>query len=85
MSLGGVVSPPCRRDKVCVCHALLLPDATAPLIRKARETVNTYGRPEPGSRFHLALVEVVRRQYKLAAQAADRANKEAIRATPFGG
>jgi hypothetical protein len=30
--------------------------------------------------LHLALVEVVRRQYKLAAQAADKANKEAIRA-----
>lgn len=34
---------------------------------------------EPGSNLHLALVEVVRRQYKLAAQAADRADKQAFR------
>jgi hypothetical protein len=34
---------------------------------------------EPGSRMHLALVEVVRRQYKLACQSADRSDKEAIR------
>ncbi len=33
----------------------------------------------PGSNLHLALVEVVRRQYKQAAQAADRADKEALR------
>jgi hypothetical protein len=33
----------------------------------------------PGSTLHLTLVEVVRRQYKLAAQAADKADKEAIR------
>jgi hypothetical protein len=34
----------------------------------------------PTSALHLVLVEAVRRQYKLAAQAADRVNKEAIRA-----
>jgi hypothetical protein len=34
----------------------------------------------PGSTLHLALVEVVRRQYKLACQAADRADKQAVRA-----
>ena len=39
----------------------------------------------PGSSLHLALVEVVRRQCKLAAQAADRADKEAIRAAEAGG
>jgi hypothetical protein len=33
----------------------------------------------PGSSLHLALVEVVRRQYKLGAQAADKADKQAIR------
>lgn len=32
----------------------------------------------PASPLHLALVEVVRRQYRTAAQAADRADKEAI-------
>ena len=35
---------------------------------------------QPGSPLHLALVEVVRRQYKLARQAADRADKEVLRA-----
>jgi hypothetical protein len=34
----------------------------------------------PASVLHLALVEAVRRQYQLAAQSADRADKEAIRA-----
>jgi hypothetical protein len=34
----------------------------------------------PGSPLHLTLVEAVRRQYKMAAQAADRADKQAIRA-----
>lgn len=35
---------------------------------------------QPASTLHLALVEAVRRQYKSAAQAADRANKKAIAA-----
>jgi hypothetical protein len=34
----------------------------------------------PGSPLQLALVELVRRQYKTALQAADRADKEALRA-----
>jgi hypothetical protein len=33
----------------------------------------------PASPLHLALVEIVRRQYRTAAQAADKADKEAIR------
>jgi hypothetical protein len=37
-----------------------------------------------GSPLHLALVEAVRRQYKLAWQAADRADKQAIRAAQSG-
>ena len=41
--------------------------------------LNGLRRQAPGSGLHLALVEVVRRQYKLAAQAADKADKEAIR------
>jgi hypothetical protein len=32
----------------------------------------------PASQLHLTLVEAVRRQYRLAAQAADRADKEAV-------
>jgi hypothetical protein len=34
----------------------------------------------PGSPLHLSPVELVRRQYKIAMQAADRADKEALRA-----
>ena len=34
----------------------------------------------PASALHLALIEVVRRQYKLAMQNADAADKQAIRA-----
>lgn len=45
-----------------------------PVILKRLRTVT------PMSALHLVLVEAVRRQYKLAAQAADRVNKEAIRA-----
>ena len=47
--------------------------------------LNGLRRQAPGSGLHLALVEVVRRQYKLAAQAADKADKEAIRAAQAGG
>jgi len=32
----------------------------------------------PASPLHLTLVEAVRRQYRLAAQAGDRADKEAV-------
>jgi hypothetical protein len=58
-----------------------LPTPTVPL---EPVVVNRLRSEPPGSSLHLALVEVVRRQYKLAAQAADRANKEAIRAAQPG-
>ncbi|MGH7174315.1 MAG: hypothetical protein ACRELG_28955, partial [Gemmataceae bacterium] len=45
-----------------------------PVILKRLRTVT------PASALHLVLAEAVRRQYKLAAQAADRADKQAIRA-----
>jgi hypothetical protein len=45
-----------------------------PIILNRLRTVN------PASALHLTLVEAVRRQYKLVAQGADRADKEAIRA-----
>lgn len=38
----------------------------------------------PGSALHLALVEAIRRQYKLRAQAVDRADKETFRAETAG-
>lgn len=54
-----------------------LPSATVaiePVIVNRLRTV------PPASALHLALVEAVRRQYKLVRQTADRADKEAIRA-----
>jgi hypothetical protein len=52
-----------------------LPETRPPvepvILRKLRTVV-------PASPLHLALVEIVRRQYRTAAQAADRADKEAI-------
>jgi hypothetical protein len=51
-----------------------LPVPIEPIILNRLRTVT------PGSALHLALVEAVRRQYKVAAQAADRANKQATRA-----
>jgi hypothetical protein len=38
----------------------------------------------PGSHLHLALVEAVRRRYKLACQDADRLDKQAVRAAQAG-
>ena len=54
-----------------------LPAATVPMEPIVAERL----RAVPlGSLLHLALVEAVRRQYRTAAQAMDKANKEAIRA-----
>jgi hypothetical protein len=61
----------------CVPEVQDLPPATVPI---EPVVVKRLRRESPGSSLHLALVEVVRRQYRLAAQAADKANKEAIRA-----
>ncbi|MGH7172119.1 MAG: hypothetical protein ACRELG_17735, partial [Gemmataceae bacterium] len=55
----------------------ILPVTTVPI---EPVIVNRLRTVTPVSPLHLVLVEAVRRQYKLAAQAADRANKEAIRA-----
>lgn len=56
----------------------LLPVPTVPI---EPVILNRLRSVEPASGLHLALVETVRRQYKSVAQTADRANKEAIRAT----
>jgi hypothetical protein len=42
--------------------------------------VNRLRSVAPASALHLALIEVVRRQYKVAMQDADAADKQAIRA-----
>jgi hypothetical protein len=79
-----------HESTLSVTHAFLLPGVpdvenlppvTVPiepiLVRRLR-TVS------PGSTLHLTIVEAVRRQYKLAMQAADRADKEATRAARPG-
>ena len=52
--------------------------AIEPVILKKLRTV------VPASPLHLSLVEIVRRQYRTAAQAADRADKESIRKAQDG-
>lgn len=54
----------------------VLPRTSVPIEPVVVERLKTVA---PGSGFHLALVEVVRRQYKLAMQDADRADKQAAR------
>jgi hypothetical protein len=65
----------------CVPEVQDLPAVTVPFEPVVLNRLRT---ESPGSSLHLALVEVVRRQYKLAAQATDKANKEAIRAAQTG-
>jgi hypothetical protein len=68
-----------------ITQALLLPfaptaanlPATAPTIEPV--ILNRLRTVTPASTLHLALVEIVRRRYRLAAKAADKADKEAIR------
>jgi hypothetical protein len=55
----------------------ILPVATVPIEPVILNRLRTM---TPASPLHLVLAEAVRRQYKLAAQAADRADKEALRA-----
>jgi hypothetical protein len=74
------------QSKLSITQAYLLPgvpDATGfpgaavpiePVIERRLRAVS------PGSPLHLTLVEAVRRQYMMTMQAADRADKEAIRA-----
>jgi hypothetical protein len=59
------------------CAKLASPPAGTISIEPA--VVNRLLTELPGSPLHLALVEVVRRNYKLRAQAADRADKERVR------
>ena len=55
----------------------LLPAVTVPIEPVILNRLRTV---TPASPLHLVLVEAVRRQYKLAAQATDRVNKDALRA-----
>ena len=66
----------------CVPDVQDLPGVTDPI---EPVVLNRLRKEAPGSGLHLVLVEAVRRRYKLAAQVADKANKEAIRAAQAGG
>lgn len=57
------------------------PAATVPIEPVVVERLRTLS---AGSALHLALVEAVRRQYRVTAQAADKADKEVIRAAQAG-
>jgi hypothetical protein len=70
--------------RISIAQAFLLPfapNAMLPTATVAMEPVivNRLRTVHAASPLHLTLVEAVRRQYKLAAQAADRADKQAIR------
>ncbi len=85
LASGAAVEQALARAHVPITQAWLLPFAPAttnlpattpfiePVILRHLRTV------VPSSALHLALVEAVRRQYRLAAQAADKADKEAVR------
>jgi hypothetical protein len=82
---ASVVGEALRLTRLSIPQAFLLPfsaraalpatpaPAIEPVIVKRLRTVS------PASPLHLTLVEAVRRQYRLAAQALDRADKEAVR------
>jgi hypothetical protein len=74
--------------RLSISQAYLLPwaPATDPLPTSPIEpvVVRRLRTVHPGSNLHLALVEIVRRQYKQVAQLADKVNKETIRAGQAG-
>jgi hypothetical protein len=74
------------RSRLPVTQAFLLPfvpdirDLPAPTVAIEPVILARLRTLTPASPLHLALVEAVRRHYKLALQAADRADKQAVRA-----
>jgi hypothetical protein len=74
------------RTTLSITQAILIPwagpDTVAPRPTVPMEPVvtNQLKSVAPASPLHLALIEVVRRQYKAAMQAADAADKQAVRA-----
>jgi hypothetical protein len=91
---GGYLNDPAAvrqalfQTRLSITQAILLPwagaDAPLPVAGVPMEPVveNRLRTVAPASALHLALIEVVRRQYKLAMQMADAADKQAVRATP---
>ncbi len=82
----AVVRQALLQTRLSITQAILLPsagaDAVPPLSPVPMEPVvaNRLRTVAPASALHLALIEVVRRQYKLAMQNADAADKQTIRA-----
>jgi hypothetical protein len=74
------------QTRLSITQAIVLPwagaEAAPPMSTVPMEPVvaNRLRTVAPASALHLALIEVVRRQYKLAMQNADAADKQAIRA-----
>lgn len=97
LQLGHLAAPPTVRQalqqtQLPIPRAFLLPFAPEEAVRLPHLQVpidpviaNRLRTTEPGSTLHVTLVEAVRRQYKLAMQAADRAEKERARAEQEGG
>lgn len=81
----AVVRQALAQTRLSITQAILLPsagaDASPPTASVPMEpvVVSRLRTVAPASPLHLALIEVVRRQYKLAMQNADGADKQAIR------
>jgi len=81
---ASIVEQALAAARLSITQAFLLPFASAamnvPVTKPAIEPVieNRLRIVSPASPLHLTLVEAVRRQYRLAAQAGDRADKEAV-------
>lgn len=75
-----------RAARLSITQAFLLPyaptveDLQVPTVPMEPVVVSRLRRSQPASSMHLALVEIVRRQYEVVCKAVDRADKEAIRA-----
>jgi hypothetical protein len=83
---AAVVGQALSQTRLSITQAILLPCAGAEVVPPIATipmepvVVSRLRTVAPASALHLALVEVVRRQYKLAMQNADAADKQAIRA-----
>ncbi len=86
LQVPAVVGQALLQTRLSITQAILLPcavvDVAPPLATVPLEpvVVNRLRTVAPASGLHLALVEVVRRQYKLAMQNVDAADKQATRA-----
>jgi hypothetical protein len=85
LSDPGLVREALAAARLSITQGYLLPSApeqqSLPPVNAPIEPVvlNRLRRETPGSALHLALVELIRRQYKLTAQTKDKADKQALR------